>query len=218
MKSKIHEHQKNNSLLVSTTTILLLFLALTGCNKDSTTIDPLAKLPPETQIGANTFGCIINDQVFYPRDGSGNFGGGIASRGLINWGDPSGNQTFNEIDCSNSKDGKPASKMIIHLQGLAEIGVGEYIWKTSNFSNSIDGLQQNYLYVKVYNSLLKTYSYYGSYENSGKVIITRYDPVNFIFSGVFSGRLKKKNDTEELEICQGRFDINKVTLSETSFP
>ena len=200
------------------TTIVLLFLALLSCNKDSVKQDPIAQLPTETQTGANTFGCIINNQVFYPRDGSGNLGGGTADKGLINWGDPSGNQNFNEIDCGNFKDGKPASRMIIHLQGLAANGVGEYVLKTTNFLKSIDGLQQNYIFVNVFDATSNSYKYYGSYENSGKVIITRYDAVNFIFSGSFSGKLRLKNGIEEINITQGRFDINKTTLTQTSFP
>ena len=66
------------------TTILLFFIALASCSKpDATKQDPVLQLPPETQTGANTFGCIINNQVFYPRDGSGNLGGGSGARGLI---------------------------------------------------------------------------------------------------------------------------------------
>ena len=48
---------------------LLTILSLLGCSKDDPIVeDPLAKLPRKTQVGANTFGCIINNEVFYPRD------------------------------------------------------------------------------------------------------------------------------------------------------
>ena len=97
------------------TFLLLLLIATTSCTNDKTQ-DPLAQLPPETQTGANTFGVIINNQVFYPRDGSGNFGGGKPAKGLAYWGDASGNEAFDEIDCGNYKDAKPANNMIIHLQ------------------------------------------------------------------------------------------------------
>lgn len=201
-------------------TILLLFFALSSCTKDSTKQDPVAQLPPETQTGANTFGCTINNQVFYPRDGSGNLGGGTADKGLIFWGSPDGppNYVWNEIDCGNFKDGKPASRMIIHLQGLATNGVGEYTWKSTNFLKSIDGLPQNYLFVKVFDATSNTYKYYGSYENSGKVNLTRYDFVNRIVSGNFSGKLRLKDGTEEIDIVNGRFDLKWSTLSETPFP
>ena len=46
--------------------IVLLVMTLINCNKDKNS------LPPETQTGANTFGCLLNGQVFKPK------GGGIA--------------------------------------------------------------------------------------------------------------------------------------------
>lgn len=196
-------------------TKILLFMtifSLMSCSSDdSTTKDPFAQLPPETQIGANTFGCIINNQVFYPRDGTStlfNPGG----KGLMIWGDPNGNQGFLEIEISNLQDGKPANSMIIHLQNLHQTGSGEYVWKESNFQSSIDGLMQNYVYAKIFDESVSGWRYYGSYDNSGKVIITKYANNNTIVSGNFSGKLRLYNGTEEIDIRDGRFDINKATL------
>ena len=201
--------------------LFLIIISLIGCSSDDATIkDPFAQLPPETQTGANTFGCIINNQVFYPRDGTGtllNSGG----KGFKFWGDPSdpsGNGNYNELEIRNLQDAKPANSMIIHLQGLDQIGVGEYVWKESNFYNSIDGLMQNYVYAKVYDASVNGWRYYGSYENSGKVTITKYASNNTIVSGNFSGKLRLLNGTEEIDILDGRFDINKATLSDTNFP
>ena len=45
--------------------LLLLFTALiilNGCSND----DDNASLPPETQTGANTVGCLVNGKVFLP--------------------------------------------------------------------------------------------------------------------------------------------------------
>ncbi len=199
------------------TLILFLIFALSSCNKDSVKSDPIAQLPSETRTGANTFGCIINNQVFYPRDGIGNLGGGTADKGLIFW-VATDDIEWNEIDCGNFKDGKPASRMIIHLQGLATNGVGEYVWKPTNFLRSIDGLPQNNIYAKVFDTTSNSYKYYGSYENSGKVNITKYDIVNYIVSGNFNGKLRLKNGTEEIDIINGRFDIKRTTLFQTLFP
>lgn len=195
---------------------LLVFFWLISCSKDEEQIkeDPLAKLPPETQIGANTFGCLIRGQVFYPRDGTSslfNPGG----KGLKLWGDPSepsGLGNYLELEIRNLQDAKPVNSMIIHLQNLPQIGVGEYLWKESNFQSSIDGLMQNYVYAKVYDDSVNGWRYYSSYENSGKVIIKRYDFPNRIVSGVFSGKLRLHNSTEEIDIVNGRFDINWSTL------
>lgn len=200
------------------TLLILLVLVIASCTNDKTQ-DPLAQLPPETQTGANTFGVIINNQVFYPRDGSGNFGGGKADKGILFWGAPNGpNYSWEEIDCSNYKDAKPANNMIIHLQSLHEKGIGEYVLNTSNFQHLSWGLMQNYIYCSVYEPSLNGWQYYSSYENSGKVTITRYDKTNYIVSGVFNGKLRLKDGTKEIEITNGRFDINLDTIDKQIFP
>jgi len=194
-------------------TFLTIFF-LASCSKDEPAVeDPLAKLPPETQIGANTFGCIIRGQVFYPRDGTSslfNPGG----KGFKYWTAPGGTFEFNELEIRNLQDAKPANSMIIHLQNLHQIGIGEYIWKESNFQSSIDGLMQNYVYAKVYDASVNGWRYYGSYDNSGKVIITKYGN---IISGNFSGKLRLQNGTEEIDILNGRFDIGPG-LGDKVFP
>ena len=196
----------------------LTILSLLGCSKDDPIVeDPLAKLPPETQVGANTFGCIINNEVFYPRDGTGTlFSPG--GKGLILWGDPSvpvGLGNYGELEIRNLQNAKPANTMMIHLQNFNQIGVGDYVWKESNFQSSIDGLMQNYVYAKIYDESVNGWRLYGSYENSGKVTITKYGN---IICGNFSGKLRLKNGTEEILISSGRFDINSSTLNVTPFP
>ncbi len=197
--------------------LLLLLIAATSCSNDNTK-DPIFQLPPETQTGANTLGVIINNQVFYPRDGTGNFGGGKADKAILFWGDASGNQVYNEIDCSNYKDAKPANNMIIHLQSLHEKGIGDYVLNTSNFQHLSWGLMQNYIYCSVYEPSLNGWQYYSSYENSGKVTVTKYDFANRIVSGVFNANLRVKDGTKEIEIANGRFDLKWSTLDKTSFP
>lgn len=42
-------------------------ITIVGCNKDETpTPTPLSQLPPATQTGANTFGCLLDGEVFKP--------------------------------------------------------------------------------------------------------------------------------------------------------
>lgn len=190
-----------------------LICFLSCCSNDATPKDPNSQLPPETQTGANTFGCIINNQVFYPRDGTGTLlnSGGKGFKWRVA---PGGSKDFNEIEIRNLQDAKPANSMIIHLHGLDEIGVGEYVWKESNFQSSIDGLMQNYVYAKIFDESVNGWRFYGSYENSGKVTITKY---NNIISGNFSGSLRLNNGTEEIEIIDGRFDIGPG-LGDKKFP
>jgi hypothetical protein len=57
---------------MKTKTILLLLVSLLflqGSCKKETDRCPTYKLPPATQTGANTFGCLVNDVVFVPKLG-----------------------------------------------------------------------------------------------------------------------------------------------------
>lgn len=48
--------------------LLVITMSLACCNDDDniTPTIPVLQLPPETQIGANTFGCLIDGEVFKP--------------------------------------------------------------------------------------------------------------------------------------------------------
>jgi hypothetical protein len=46
---------------------LLLLTQCSKCKNDPTPADPAAQLPPATQTGAGTFGCLINGQPYTPQ-------------------------------------------------------------------------------------------------------------------------------------------------------
>ena len=56
-------------LLLLLTSFSLLAAACTKADDDTPTT-PLDELPPATQVGANTFGCLINGEPWYNRGGS----------------------------------------------------------------------------------------------------------------------------------------------------
>lgn len=119
---------------------------------------------------------------------------------------------------ANLIDGKPLNYMYFHLQDLPTKGIGEYIWKESNFNNGVDGLMQNYLYVRAYDYNTNTWKWYTSYENSGKTTITIYGNGQPVVAGTFSGKLRTADGKETIEITEGRFDINTATIDTHSFP
>jgi uncharacterized protein (DUF1330 family) len=87
----------------------------------------------------------------------------------------------------------------------------------SNFKHGIDGLMQNYVYVKAFDYNTSTWKWYTSYENSGKTIITKYGGQPIV-SGTFSGKLRSADGKETIEIIDGRFDINTATIGNQNFP
>ncbi len=52
----------------------LIMVCCNCCKKDSTNTTDVPGLPPATQIGANTFGFLLNGQPWVPK---GNNGGGL---------------------------------------------------------------------------------------------------------------------------------------------
>ncbi len=191
--------------------INFLFAILSSCSKDDTKSDPVAKLPPETQIGANTFGVTINGKVYVPRDPTG-VSLGSTPRGMIFWGNSS--NEWNEIEI---KDGASAVgfNMIIHMHPL--VFVGQMILYQSNFQSRIDSTPYNHIYFKIWDSAISNYAYYGSVENQGEINITRRS--NGIISGNFNGKfVRYDNPNAFINITDGRFDINTTTLSNHVFP
>ena len=59
--------------LPPTPLLLAALLGLSQCKKNDP--DPVSQLPPATQTGANTFGCLVNGQPWTPRgsDGTSNY-------------------------------------------------------------------------------------------------------------------------------------------------
>ena len=131
------------------TFLAILFLA--SCSKDDNlepTPTPVSQLPPETQTGANTFGCFINGNLLIPRDGT--RGVGATGMGMILWGGYPNGDEYSEIEVRDYKSSKTGS-LLLHIQSLIQLGVGNYIIDESNGQRSIDGLNHNYLHCKVFN-------------------------------------------------------------------
>ena len=200
--------------------IFLTILSLVGCSKDDPKPpEPASLLPPETQTGANTFGCLINGKLLIPRNGSGSFGG--SDSGMILWGgNPNGNE-YNEIDVHDYKSNRTGS-IFIHIQSLDQLGVGNYVIDESNGNENIDGLNHNYIHCRIFNETTNSYQFYISYTNSGLLKITRFEyvpSVKRMVSGTFSCRVRStSNPSDEMEVTLGRFDIDNNTLLVKVFP
>ncbi len=200
---------------------MLLLIILIGCSSDDSNSNPESQLPPITQTGENTFGCLIDGKLFIPRDGAGTLGG--SDKGFMFWGDPTDNLQYNEIEINDYKSERTA-KLLIHIQNLHQIGVGTYTINLSNGMSNIDGYNHNYMHCRIFNDETNNYQYYRSFENSGELKITKYqvtnqESQNKIVSGTFSCRLKNSsNPNDIIEVTLGRFDINKSTLYNEIFP
>jgi hypothetical protein len=167
--------------------ILLLFLAgcltMEGCKKtgNGTSSDTL---PPITQTGANTFGCLINGKVYTPKG----FDQNHPNFDMIV--DPGyyGNLEITTFSESNGL----TSKLIINCFGITGIN-NFYLPKDSIYPF----FQTNNC---SYNDPLYKF-------RSGFFKITKYDLINNVISGEFEFKLYDPTiSCDTIRITQGRFD------------
>jgi hypothetical protein len=210
---------KNTLLITAFLLFSITVFLMSSCSSDD---NALAQLPPETQIGANTFGCLIDGRVLIPRDGTGTTMG--ADRGFIFWGggeDDLDYPIWNEIDIHDYKSFRTGS-ILIHIQNLIQIGEGEYIIDKSNGMTRIDGYMHNYIHCRIFSNKTNSYQWYRSYDNSGILNITKLDLIPYqkaIISGNFECKVVNSvNPNDTIEIKSGRFDFDSFTLTNTQFP
>jgi hypothetical protein len=200
--------------------LFLLFLTtlIISCSSDDSSSDPASRLPPETQTGANTFGCIIDGKILLPRSGNTSQVNPLSGADLTR-----GYPTFDyyELEVIDYKS-NPRASLFLHMHNAVANSIGTYVIDNSNGQTSIDGFEHHYLHCNIYNSEKKSYQKYVSFENSGSFTITkslRNATTGNIFSGTFNCKVRNINDpTDEIEITDGRFDINSLTVALTYFP
>lgn len=197
--------------------ILALFLLMMGCSSDS---NPEDGLPKETQTGANTFGCLIDGKLLVPRSGNNNIvnplSGAILSRGF-----PEASFDYYELEITDYKSTHYVN-LLFHMHNAPNNGLGTFEINESNGMRDVDGYPHNYIYCIIFDKKTNSYQKYVSYENSGSFTITTLiisPPTGSILSGRFNCKLKNINNLDdELEITNGRFDINSRTIAQNYFP
>lgn len=198
--------------------LLLLTTLIISCSSDDSPNDPASRLPPETQTGANTFGCLIDGKILLPR--SGNTSQVNPLSGAILYGGYPNVYDYFELKILDYKTPK-SSSFLFHLHEIVANGTGTYTIDKSNGMRNIDGMNNNYIYCNVFNEETNSYEQYLSYDNSGTYTITRLTvaPDYTIISGTFNCKVRNINDpSDEIEIMDGRFDINSLTIFLKYFP
>ena len=173
-------------------TALILFVMLgASCKKDKTEPTELSKLPPATQTGAKTFGCLVNGVAFIPQSNC-NF---LCNPPLqFGYDNSNGGQFFVEVNNDNMKQ--------TIVWGIDTCTVA----KKYNYYQSINHPIRLSLRPNNNNCVLSTVidSEVASTAN-GYIDITRFDLSNRIISGTFEFTLSK-NGCETKTITNGRFD------------
>ena len=187
------------------TTLFLVIFTFFNCSNND---DPIEQdqLPPISQTGANTFGCIINGETLIPKDSN----GVPNAKGLEAY--YKDNKTF-IVDANNYNDSNSNGKLYLYIYNLNSEG--------SYSLNQSEGLSSFYfepnyshLWCRVYDKITGNKKYIST-TNSGAVQITKFDEINNIVSGVFNNLTLVNIDdsSDTIQIINGRFDINIRTVN-----
>lgn len=171
---------------------LLCSLLLTQCSwpfgkKDA---DPISQLPPATQEGKNTFGCVVNGQAWVPKTSL------LTSPGPLTWEylDSFGRNGYFNVSARRKVDGVDQGMTIAIGDGLSSQGV---------YSLMIQR-QIPYFFDVV------TLCEYGLDSTdvplSGTLTITKLDKTNRIIAGSFEFTFAK-SDCDTIRVTEGRFDL-----------
>lgn len=170
---------------------ILTVILFCSCNNDddNNSNDPIDQLPAATQTGEQTFGCLIDGQPFVP---------------------PSfGNNAPNAF--------------YQFVNGAYTLGISAGTGGGTELKSINLGCLDMPLIEETEYTLLEktTNNYFGQYtigggidfngitssSSPGTLIITNFDPDNFIISGTFEFTVLD-NDGNEINITNGRFDMN----------
>ena len=169
-----------------------LILILSCCNNkdDNPALPPILQLPPATQTGANTAGCLVNGQVLLPK-------------GYIQTGNLSCNYT-NELDFglnfAEIINGRIKSINVASLNVNITNNLNVDLPLTVEANNSKYGL------FTILNPDFTQEAYTTTATIIGNLRITYYSASNSIISGTFWFDAVDSNGVK-VEVREGRFDM-----------
>lgn len=169
---------------------LILFLVLfsSSCSKKENCDDPIDCLPPVTQTGSNTAGCLINGKVLVP-GGQGINTGSVLKAQYRYSGDNDSVFGLSIMDLTSG--GRKMLLIEIRNMELVEGGVYELKIEGSNgFGSYVDGFN----------------GFVTNDNHSGELVISNIDTENHIVSGTFWFDATN-NEGEIVNIRNGRFDV-----------
>jgi len=159
---------------------------LLGCRKKDPPIgnNATAQLPPITTTGANTFGCLVNGEVWLPK-------GDFPVSGL-------------HADYTGGGFVINATKYI--NPGLEDVAISIYpnsLQSVGTFFLNLSNAEARFTDSSCDLNGIKTDT-----SNVGKIEIIKFDTVNHIISGTFEFTVYNEA-CDTIKITQGRFDVNE---------
>ena len=168
-----------------------LLLLSSQCKKhhDDPPLTELQKLPPITQGGLNTFGCLINGTAFIPG------GGGILSSTLSVQYDPTFQGGVLRIKAINY-EGTNTVRLDLAADSIRTVGTYPLLLHTKYG-------------ISYFNTLTGCFAQTLTPPNpiSGSLNITRLDTIARVYSGIFEFKVPATGCTDTITGTNGRFDL-----------
>ncbi|TVQ78087.1 MAG: hypothetical protein EA358_05425 [Flavobacteriales bacterium] len=188
-----------NSHLILFFSVIALLACLTSCQKDDTSNPPLPdELPPITQTGEQTFGCLLNGEVWVPK----HYSNSIVNPPVVlqaSW-DRWNGDIFSIIAYHRRKDDSSINET------MAIYTFPDFIGDTAYFEYNETGRRVTYYYTPYKNGPFNVYRSIAT--NRSWVYLSRFDTINRIASGTFSIDLLNIEDNQDtISIREGRFDV-----------
>lgn len=158
-------------------------------------VDQLSLLPPATQTGARTFGCLVNGRAFVPKNRS-FLEGPIMQCNYIY---TSGGFYFDVSGGNDNSNGTPVS-ILIQTDSLA-IKEGQTLPLTGYATAG----EASGTYITSASSVSPLLYFHTNSNVGGQVSITHMDTIKQIVSGTFYFTAVTNGDT--VKITNGRFDM-----------
>jgi hypothetical protein len=178
--------------------ISLLLCLFTACKKKQAEPTELEKLPPATQTGANTFGCLVNGQAFLPSADLGNGGPYQCNYIYSNGG------YYLGISASSK-----SSSNYITLVSLAATNLTISEGQVLNLITYQSGNGSGEYSIITNSTQTNDYKTKTNIQ-TGQLHISKFDQANQIISGTFFFDAINSN-SEIVHITDGRFDM-KYTM------
>ena len=165
----------------------LLMLTMQQCENNTPTpkeLTELEKLPPATQSGKRTFGCLVDGKAWVTKlstHSQSDYQDGLLSVAAGVWND----DFFSDISFY-----------------VSDFNLSE---KTYQFREKVNQPGNQYA---LYYDFREQCEFITTTEYNGTVTITHLDNVNFIISGTFEFEAYSSDCTQVIKITDGRFDIH----------
>jgi Family of unknown function (DUF6252) len=186
-----------HKLYCSTFFLLIIFLSLLGCKKHKTSGNPLDQLPPETQTGANTFGCLVDGKVFLPE--------GPSLSPILQCAYQYLNTNYSQgyfFQLSAKEKGNKECELFSISLGTDSLEIFEnktYQLVNYNIGNAAAQYSNFYACGQFIN-------YNTSSTVNGELLIKKFDEINQIASGTFWFNAVDANG-DTVKVTDGRFDM-----------